>query len=101
MTAHADLSLVGSPGFNQPINFRPLFVDNSLPHQIRFRDARFRLGTQEPGYGCVCGVEGGAGYAIEALAWYREHLRQNTTVPDGMLQDDVSSSNVALVDLEG
>lgn len=102
MTSHADLSLVGSPGFNQPVGFRPLFVDDALPHQIRLFHVQGRLHVS-----CVCLktelVKGDFGYftspahwlrteavveAIEALAWYRGHLTET-------ISDDVSCGTVA------
>lgn len=62
--------------FQQPAGFRPLLRDDSLPHQIRILDGRGSFGTQVPSYGCVCGVHGGCGLSVEALAWYRTHLAE-------------------------
>jgi hypothetical protein len=70
VTAHANLELVGSPGFNQPRRFRPLVKDDSLEHQIRFLSSHH----SNPYVACVCGVWGGVVVeAVHALAWYRTH----------------------------
>jgi hypothetical protein len=81
VTAHADLSLVGSPGFNQPRGFRPLVKDDSLEHQIRLPT----VGPAGSFVTCWCLREGVRGQwrwssgvtvrnGVDALAWYRTHL---------------------------